>query len=969
MGVVEEGRFGGLDLCLWGKYCKRHGVIYPVLFHMLDVAAMAGELWDRLLVPAQRAAVARGLGVREDEARCLVMFVAGLHDIGKVSRFQACEPVPWARVGDALRADTRGWRLMRHDRASVHILVEILAEMGYALEGDTSPAVRMAQIAGGHHGRYLQVDVHGAASPARVRADLGGRLWQELRRRYAAQLRHLTGAEAVPPQVSAPAAVLMTGLVMVADRLASQQRVWLPRALMPAYGAAEHFAWARWMASQVVDQSQLARVELPPRSFTTAHGLPGPNALQASVIEQLSRAAGKRGAGILLVTDGTGAGKTVTALEAARILNQASGTEGICYLLPTTATADAVYDTLYTYVSAHCPTPAALTLVHNHSYRNSAYSDQMLAPGEAATCTSDDPHGDPDDEDEDDVWLLPAGEGDKGGRRWVPDGWLRGWDRALLAQFTVATVDQALMAALPVRYNALRALALSGRCIVVDEAHALTTFSRRILKRLLHWLGALRAPVVVLSATLPGQVARELVYSYLTGAGHRRRELPSREAEFTVPYPGWLFADAATTHTTVIDAPARMAHAAGQQRTVTVHLRPVHYRRLGLTARRVKSGERLACVTAAVAPVAQLGGCAVIVCATVADAQDTYRHLKQVMNWPGGLQELVLLHARFPGYRLERILAQVRTQLGPTGSRPERLMVVTTSLLELSLNIDADILISDLTSLARLIQRAGRLWRFEQMWQCNRPPDVPERPAWIQARGPRLTVLQPVDTNRRTAPPEAWAATDTPYLQHATAHLLSRAGHQRITLPGQAQQLVELIHQSGQPATWSTDLRALYEQHQAADRAEEQASAVHLIPPHDRVASLADLHRQQLTAAQAATRPHDRPRRVLACYSHPNGALTLDAAGRLPLPQGPTLRVADIRAVLQHTLPVPAAWVAGSTRRHQSPDSWQRHPLLADLVLLPQEAACPLPVRLGRHLLHVDDELGLIHDELPRATP
>ncbi|MFF3885983.1 hypothetical protein [Streptomyces sp. NPDC001914] len=60
------------------------------------------------------------------------------------------------------------------------------------------------------------------------------------------------------------------------------------------------------------------------------------------------------------------------------------------------------------------------------------------------------------------------------------------------------------MAALPVRDSALRILSLSGKCIVVDEEHALTGFSRRILMRLLHWLGSLRTPVVVLSATLSG---------------------------------------------------------------------------------------------------------------------------------------------------------------------------------------------------------------------------------------------------------------------------------------------------------------------------------------------------------------------------------------------------------------------------------------------------------------------------------
>jgi CRISPR-associated endonuclease Cas3-HD len=554
VGVVEESRVEGLSLCLWGKYCARHGLIYPVLFHMLDTAAVAGELWDRLLTGAQRAAIAGGLGMSEAQARRVVMFIAGLHDLGKVSRFQACEPVAWARVSDALRADTGRWRLMRHERASAHALVGILAEMGYELSDDASPAVRMAQIAGGHHGRFPQLDVHSAASTRRVQADLGGRLWQEIRFRYAAQVRHLTGAEATPSQVSVTAAVLMTGLVMAADRLASQRKVWAPRADMPAYGAAEHFAWARWKAREVVEESRLARIELPELPFCVAHpGLRTPNPLQASVLDRLPQLAGARGAGILLVTDGTGAGKTVTALEAARILNDACSTRGLCFLLPTTATADAAYDTLCGYLRAHRPTSAVLTLAHNHSWLNAAYTDEMLAPGDVPVCTGDDPHTDEDD------GCRPAGNGGRGGtwQRILPDGWVRGWDRALLAQFTVATVDQALMAALPVRDSALRMLSLSGKCVIVDEAHALTAFSRRILTRLLHWLGSLRTPVVVLSATLPGQEARELVYSYLAGAGHRRRDLMARADEFTVPYPGWLFADAATAQVALIPAGRR----------------------------------------------------------------------------------------------------------------------------------------------------------------------------------------------------------------------------------------------------------------------------------------------------------------------------------------------------------------------------------------------------------------------------
>ncbi|MFF3885984.1 hypothetical protein [Streptomyces sp. NPDC001914] len=90
--------------------------------------------------------------------------------------------------------------------------------------------------------------------------------------------------------------------------------------------------------------------------------------------------AGARGAGIVLVTDATGAGKTATAPEAVRILNDVWGSRGLRSPLPTTATADAAYDALCGYLHARRTTPGVLTLVHNRSWLNAAYSDEMLAP-------------------------------------------------------------------------------------------------------------------------------------------------------------------------------------------------------------------------------------------------------------------------------------------------------------------------------------------------------------------------------------------------------------------------------------------------------------------------------------------------------------------------------------------------------------------------------------------------------------
>ena len=387
MGVVEEGRRGGLDLSPWGKFDPDTWTAYALLFHWLDVAAVAGELWDRFLTDAQRELIAEGMGVTVAQARSLVAFLAGIHDLGKlVPYFQSCERAGWARLSDALVAGAGRITAVAHPRASMHLAVHLLAGHGFPVGGHASAAVRAAQVLGGHHGRHLQVDLHAGASRARVDAVMGGAAWQELRRKYVAQVHHLTGVECAPRCFSVPAAVLVGGLVVLADRLASQRSHWLANAHQPASGAAEHFTRARWQAVALVEESGLARVDLEVLPFGRAHrGVSRPNALQRSVLEQLPALVRERGRGIAVVTDGTGAGKSVTALEMARILNAGSGTSGMCWLLPTTATADAAFEQLEAYVAAHSPEHAPVSLVHNLSRLNAAYTDRVLEPGAGST--------------------------------------------------------------------------------------------------------------------------------------------------------------------------------------------------------------------------------------------------------------------------------------------------------------------------------------------------------------------------------------------------------------------------------------------------------------------------------------------------------------------------------------------------------------------------------------------------------
>ncbi|MFN1193182.1 CRISPR-associated endonuclease Cas3'' [[Kitasatospora] papulosa] len=955
MGVVEDARHGGVDLRPWGKFDRATRMVYALLFHLIDVGAVAGVLWDRFLTPSQREVISTGLSMSQERARSLVSFLAAMHDIGKlIPYFQSLEPAARMRLGEDLLANTGRVVEMPHARASMHAGLHLLGELGFELGGNDSPAVRAAQCLGGHHGRFLQLDVDGAASAHRVQAILGGPVWQDLRRRYTRLLWHLFGVDEAPERVSVEAAVLITGLTMVADRAASQRRYWVPNAHTPSFGAAEHHSRSRRQAAEEVERLGLARFPLDHIPFATAHpGLVEPNALQASVMEELPHLVAGRGSGIAVVTDAMGAGKSVTALEMARIFNEHCGTQGVIWLLPSTAAADQAYEVLDRYVRVHRPEYAPVTLVHHHSDLNEAYTSRRLSPED--TSVLDGPPDDPFADDQDD--LLAGDETECGPGAAGPDRWLRGRDNALLAQYTVTTTDQAQIAVLPVRHSALRMLALSGKTVVVDEAHALDPFSQLQLLRLLHWLGALNSPVVLLSATMPASTSTELVRAYLSGAGRTGLHGVS----FAPGYPGWLFADAATATAHRMSQPAQEQQRAAQRRTARIRIRPITYQRLGQAGRSPEAGERLAVIADVLQPVIRYGGCAVVMCATVADAQDAYEYLRRI--WTGPPHDLVLVHSRVRERRRQNTLGDLRHELGPVGPRPDRRVVVTTSLLDTSLDIDVDLMVSDLASLARLLQRLGRLGRFARRWtgQDRRPV------WWDRDTSPTLTVLHPVNSFGATTLPPGWGTVEPAVTLHETARLLPDLEKEPLVVPDDVQPLVEQVHgvTSGF-AGETTRLQQLAAAHQTRTSRQQQLSAIHLIPPPKRVSSLADLHRQHLTTAQAATRPGVLPRRLLPCYRGPDGTLNLDAAGLLPLPDQKHLSPRHLRSILEHTLPVPAAWVARASAPHQPPASWKQHPLLADTLLLPtepvtRESEHEKGQRFGHHWLRMDEELGLLH--------
>ncbi|MEV5434463.1 CRISPR-associated helicase Cas3' [Streptomyces sp. NPDC052682] len=947
-----------VDESAWGKARGLDPELppYPLVRHLLDAAAAALFLWDRYLSESQRLCIAAGLGMAGDlaRARAVTALCAGLHDVGKLSGFQLCDARARELLSDALRKDRGriGVERMPHEVAGMRAAAGVLMALGFRDgDGSVNAAVRrVAEIIGGHHGRF-----HEAVDLDSANLDLlGGPAWARQREAHAGVVFEVLGTPVPPERVEAPAAVLVTGVVILADWLVSQEQYLCRRQRELGTSLAEHFERSCTDAERLVSEAGLLPVEVERKDFAEAYGITGkPNPLQQSVAEELAAAVdagsrtadGGRKGGILLVTAAPGDGKTETALEAERVLSERFGTRGFAFLLPTMATSDQMYGRVAGVVARQAGKGAGLTLTHSMAWLNSAYAEDELGSClRVLTCEGEEGSADGPVRREADM---------------RPRRWLRGAKRPLLAQFAVGTVDQALMAVLPVRHNALRLLALSGKTFILDEAHAYDPYMQVLLGRLLNWLGWYGVPVVLLSATLPASVSDRLIKEYLKGAGLKKSELRGRT--FMAPYPGWLYVDAADGECTQISRERQTEQAASRRMRLSVQVEQVVHSAGG------GGRNRLAVIQRLLEPVLEgEGGCGLVVCNTVAEAQQTYLSLRTHMAGRGrttGEGDVQLLHARFPGEERERRTQTVTSGLGRSGPRPERRIVVATQVVEQSLDLDADVVISDLAPLALLLQRAGRCWRHESWWEQHGRPEGRGRPAW--AKRPTLVVLDPLAGGRGV--PGQWGEVYPEFLLHATSEVLARLGEKPVKIPEDVQELVEDVHgERGDRFSWDDPAKsAAYTAYRGKELADRSVGDVLVIPRARSVPGLHSLHhlRGAEEEWEAATRLGADAVRLLCVYVRADGTVTLDGEGTRPLPGlDGDLTPADVRAVMARTIPVNAYWFQGDSEAHQVPDGWAEHPLLGDLVMLRQSCADGhvLPVPVGGRTLHLDPDLGLV---------
>ncbi|WP_369916220.1 CRISPR-associated helicase Cas3' [Plantactinospora sp. KBS50] len=437
-------------------------------------------------------------------------------------------------------------------------------------------------------------------------------------------------------------------------------------------------------------------------------------------------------AGMIIVEAAMGEGKTEAALAAVEILARRTGAAG-CYLaLPTRATSDAMFGRVLSWLRR---LPDART--------DRGDRDVRLAHGKAALNPEYDQLR----------WTsLPRGIAqDAGGTDIGVHAWLAGPKRTMLSSFVVGTIDQLLFAALRSRHQVLRHLGLAGKVVVIDEAHAYDVYMGRFLDRALEWLGAYGVPVVILSATLPAGRRAEMMAAYDTGRLGPPPKLTWRDRNKPKIDP---YAELRT------DLRYPLVTVSAAQRGAVATACGDSGRHLQVRLRRLDD-DPPALVELLRDRLAD-GGCALVIRNTVARVQETAADLRAAL---GPDTPVAVAHSRFMAVDRAARDRWLRDTFGPpgAGTRPYRHVVVASQVAEQSLDIDFDLLVTDLAPVDLVLQRVGRLHRHPRP---GRPARLAEATCWITGADWATEPPQPVSGSRRVYQPAALLRSAAVLLPH-----------------------------------------------------------------------------------------------------------------------------------------------------------------------------------------------------------
>ncbi|MCB2180763.1 MAG: CRISPR-associated helicase Cas3' [Desulfobulbaceae bacterium] len=640
-------------------------------YHCLDVAAVGWLLFDPDKSLCLR--LARQLVISSQWLQSFFVFCLALHDIGKFSRaFQGLQPGLSSDLVKPNRRMRYDSRTARHDTLGFFLWRDCLASrFGERLHLDRSCTQKIKpwlEIVTGHHGmppktsgirtqNFFQEEDEDAAWHFVV--DLYNQLFSTLDFSLLQNKDFKQRLKTVSWQLA--------GIAVLADWLGSNR---------------EHFEYCNIPR----DLSDYWKVQAIPSARKAMRAMPNnvnvnrftgikkvfPFILQPTPLQQYAvETPLPDGPQLFILEDVTGAGKTEAALVLTHRLLSAGQADGFYVALPTMATANAMYQRLSEvyrvfYIEHEQP---SLILAHgarslSDSFRNSVFLPENEKEG--LNYEENNNRNEPE--------LCASAYCNA----WLADN----RKKALLADVGVGTLDQALLAVLPARHQSLRLLGLGRKVLLIDEVHAYDCYMQQLLDALLEAHARQGGSAILLSATLPQTMRKKLVAAFHRGLG---REVPPIA---NTSYPLATHFPANADNERHIDTREEV------KRTVTVSRLDTDDEVVNLIRQATEKGQ-----------------CVCWIRNTVKAARESHRMLAQC-EWMDD-KLLHLFHSRFAMVDRQKIEEDTVRRFGKDSTAVDRRgqILIATQVVEQSLDLDFDVLITDLAPIDLIIQRAGRLCR------------------------------------------------------------------------------------------------------------------------------------------------------------------------------------------------------------------------------------------------------------------
>ncbi|APT18711.1 MULTISPECIES: CRISPR-associated helicase/endonuclease Cas3 [Amylolactobacillus] len=649
----------------------------PLLAHLIDTANVINALYNHCLSDGQRALLVSD-GQDEESVRQTIQFIGFIHDLGKATavfeRKQSYDhnaELDQAVLEHLIRAGFTGLdtAVIAHKNESPH------ARAGEALLEKFGVSSTIGAIIGGHHGKPEKGPPKNDICDftANYFQDDGNKLiqqkWQDVQKEILEFGLNYVGLNSVQElaDFSQKQSVIVEGLLIMADWLASSEYLENNRSdhpLFPLIAVDETIAnidfdtrfknaWLAWTTTDEPILQQIKTSNDPYFDFWHFHA----RKFQTLVTEAIDKAVDPS---LVIIEAPMGAGKTEISLVAAQQLAFRQGEMGLYYGLPTQATSNAMFERIKDWLDQQSKKSGlknSIKLMHGRAEFNESYR------------------------------ALPNATGVDNQSGAVVNSWFSG-KKSILDEYVVGTIDNLLLFALKQKHLALRHLGMSRKVVVIDEVHAYDTYMNVYLDRALEWLGAYHVPVVMLSATLPAARRRDLVLKYYKGRFGAKKYLEEKEAtnswQKNIAYPLVTLLDGDRVQQ-FSETPTPE-----QRKQVEVEL----------------MSDELADLVSSVLEKTADGGVVGVIVNTVARAQAIGYELD-------GKAPTLVLHSAFVATERTKIENELLEKIGKNGQRPEKLVIIGTQVLEQSLDIDFDILYTDLAPMDLILQRVGRLQRHQ----------------------------------------------------------------------------------------------------------------------------------------------------------------------------------------------------------------------------------------------------------------